>query len=234
MHIPAITVLILTVWLSASPAVSQSIGSGNPGLKVVTNKLGAVAVYQDEPQTLGAGGMGGWKNRQINVIVDDGYNFDKSFLEISDQLFPFDSDSAFTCKGGSWTSDFSRWDYSRRKYFGYRLLDGRLTIFNDVQKQASEKYQLSPGEEFLGCIDQRIFFWKGFNPSSVYWREQGTSRIYRLDLPKGIIDLLGATRGIKKDIAFLTFRKSHGFFHYSPYTFEPIEFNLSKSVPCAP
>jgi len=155
-------------------------------------------------------------------------------METPHQLFPFDQETAFSCDGGSWTSDFSRWDYSHRSYVGYRLAEGRLTTITNVQKEAAVKYHLSQGDEFLGFIGNKVFFWKGFNPSKVYWRVQGTSQTYYLNLPKGVIDLYGAARGIKKDIALLAFSKSRGLFHYSPYTTEVIEIVLSKGFECAP
>lgn len=203
-------------------------------MKVVTGSQGSVAIYQDEPHAFGIGLMGGWKDRKLRLIADEGYNFDKSFPDIPKQLFPFDKDTAYSCSGGSWTSDFSRWDYSQRKSVGYRLIAGRLTQFENVQEAAAVRYHLLPGEEFLGFIDNKIFYWKGFDPTKVFWRDQSISKTYFLALPKGVIDLFGAASGIKKDIAILAFSKSRGWFRYSPFIFEVIEIKLSHGIEFAP
>ncbi|MFN7957371.1 MAG: hypothetical protein U0P46_03445 [Holophagaceae bacterium] len=228
------SIAFLLVGLAFNQVHGQSIGSGHPGMKVVTGSPGSVAIYQDEPHTFGVGLMGGWKDRQLRLVVDEGYNFDKSYPGAPKQLFPFDKDTAFSCSGGSWTSDFGRWDYSRRKSVGYRLIDGRLSQFEDVQRAAAVKYHLSSGEEFLGFIGNKVFYWKGFDPTKVFWRDQSSSKTYFVELPKGVIDLFGAASGIKKDIAILAFSKSRGWFHYSPYTDEVIEIKLSKGVEFAP
>jgi hypothetical protein len=226
--------IFIAVGIGACPIFGQSIGSGHPGLKVHALKSGSIVIYQDEPNTFGNGLMGGMKDRKIKVIVDQGYNFDQASMEIPEQLFPFDPDSAFSCDGGTWAPGFKQWDYSRRETIGYRLADGRLTIFSDVQKEAAIKYNLSAGDEFLGCIDNRVFFWKNFNPSHIYWHDLTLSKTYSFRLPKTVIDLHGVARGIRKDVKLLTFSKSHGWFRYSPYTHEAIEFKLSQGAPIAP
>lgn len=173
------------------------------------------------------------KNRQIKVVMDQGYDFGIELMLHSSQLFPFGPNTAFTTRVGSWNSDRS-WNYKARSHIGYRLIDGKISIFQDVQKEAALAYQLPTGAAFLGCIDHRIFYWNDFNPNHVFWREEGGSKIYKIQLPKGVIDIWGVTRGIGKDIAILLFRESHGFFKYSPYTDEVFEFTLSKSVPFIP
>jgi hypothetical protein len=228
----SVLVAFSAAWLSIGTARGQSLGSGHPGLKVVTGKAGAVAIYQDEPGTFGAGLIGGMKDRQVQVIVDVGYNFDKRSVEIPEQLFPLDAESAFSSSGGGWVA-VGRWDYTRRRYAGYRLAAGRLTRFPGVQEQAAARYRLAPGDEFLGFVRSKVLFWRGFDPSRVYWREQGSSRTYCVALPGGVVDLLGAARGVKKDVALLTFRKAQGPRKYAPYAHEVIELAFSKGT-CAP
>lgn len=207
------------------------IGSGNPGLKVAINKSKAVVIYQDEPFTVGAGAMGGAKSRNIDVIFDNDFHFEKDSLPMSDQLYPFDADSAFTCDGGSWGSTFKTWEYVPRDSTLYRLTEGKLEISSDVQLKAKAKYGLKGDTVFLGFIDNKIFYWKGFDPSRIFWRSTDSRIIYTINMPKGVIDIHGATRGIQKDIGFVVFRKSPGIIHYSPYTFDFIEISLGKGKP---
>jgi hypothetical protein len=236
MYSSSIVLALLSMGFFVRPAAGQTIGSGDPGLKVVIGNSDSVAIYQDEPQTFGVGLQGGMAKRRILVIVDQGYGFNQRAMDIPKQLFPFDSEAAFTCSGGRWALPPGphRFDYTPRKYVGYRLVDGRLTVFTDVQKEAGAKYRLSPGEEFLGSVDSRVFYWKDFDPSKVYWRDQTTTKTYSLALPEGVIDLYGVARGLKQDIRLLTLRKSHRLFNYSPYTDEVIEIPLSKGAQFAP
>ncbi len=226
--------IMLAIALLGAPSFSQSIGTGNPGLKVAKNESEAIVIYKDEPQTLGVGLMGGMSDRQIKVIVDDGYHFDKSDMAIPKQLFPFDSNAAFSSEGGRWRIGFKEWNYLARTYSGYRVESGKLTTFQDVQVSARAKYKLTSSDEFLGCFGGRVFFWRGFDPSFVYWRGVSDSHTYRFLLPKGTIDLYGACKGVKKEIAIVIFGKSHGLFHNSPYTHEVCEFNLSEGSSIVP
>lgn len=230
--------LLLSGFLStgflSTQGMSQSIGSGDPGLKVVSGPSGSFAIFKDEPQTFGIGLIGGWKNRNIQLVIDQGYHFDKAFPGDPMQLFPFSEDSAFSCTGGSWAPDFKRWDYSRRKYYGYQLIDCRINIITDVQQEATVKYGLGSGDIFLGFINGTVFYWRNFDPSKIYWRTKDPTKTYYQALPTWVIDLYGAAHGIKKDIALLAFGKSHGLFHYAPYTHEVIELKLAKGTECVP
>jgi len=49
-----------------------------------------------------------------------------------------------------------------------------------------------------------------------------------IGLPRGVVDLYGVTRGVKKDIGVVVFRKSPGLIHYAPYTHGFLEFNLNS------
>lgn len=219
--------------ITCSLLIGQGIGSGNPGLRIDTRGQDRLVIFEDEPQTMGASLRGGMQNRKIKVVIDQGYNFGKELMLHSSQLFPFGPNAAFTSRIGSWNSARG-YNYKARSYIGYRLLDGRVTVFQDVQREATLAYQLPVGAEFLGYIDHRVFYWNDFKPTHVFWREEGSSRVSRVELPKGVIDIWGVTRGIRKDIAILLFRQSHGFFKYSPYTEEVFEFTLSKGAPFVP
>jgi hypothetical protein len=208
----------------------QSLGTGDPGLKVATRGEDAIVIYRDEPQTVGTGLMGGMMSRKIEILIDRNYHFQKNRMVVPSQLYPFDSESAFSCEGGTWSADFKRWQYLPRKCAVYRLVDGQLTTFADVQKVAAEKYRLAPGEVFLGLIDHRVFFWRDFNPARVYWHQLGDASVYSIDMPTEVIDLYGATRGIRGDVGFVVFKKSTGFFRYSPYTEGFTEIFLSKGI----
>jgi len=227
--------LIAGALITATMAVATSpsgddLGNGDPGLKVATRGAGSAVIYRDEPQTVGVGLRGGMMSRNIEVIVDQGYGFNKQSMDIPSQLYPLDAVTAYTCSGGSWSSDFKHWDYSRRKTIGYKLVSGQLTVVPDAQKVAAEKYSLGKGEIFLGYIDGRIFYWRDFDPNYIYWRKPPEAKVYAASIPSGVIDLYGATRGIKKDIGFVVFRKSSGPLSYSPYTDDFIEITLADGV----
>ena len=156
-------------------------------------------------------------------------------MDIPSQLFPLDTTSAFTCDGGRWSTDFKRWQYTPRESTGWRLVDGQLTMIDDVQKQAAREYQLAPDEMFLGLIDNRIFYWRDFNPSRVFWRKFGNDAVYSAGMPRGVIDLFGATKGIRRDVGFVVFRRSPGIPLYSPYRVDFMEISLKEVVaPHAP
>ena len=168
------------------------------------------------------------RNRQLIVLLDKGYGFDQQAMDIPEQLYPLDSDSAFTCSGGAWNLDTKRWDQTKRKAIGYRLVNGQLTVIPDAFSEAALKYKLRPNESFLGRVDGRVFFWRNYLPTTLFWREIVTSRVYGLELPNGIIDLYGVTRGVQKDIALVVFRKSPGLIQIAPYTNDVLEFVLAK------
>jgi hypothetical protein len=229
---PFVAAVILSGTLASTVAAVElpGLGSGDPGLKVATRGADAIVIYKDEAETVGVGLIGGMESRKIEVLIDRQYHFQQNRMDIPRQLYPFDAESAFTCEGGAWSADFKHWQYTPRRCSAFRLVDGQLTTFTDVQKVAAEKYRLGADEVFLGLIDNRVFFWRGFNPARVYWRQFGDDSVYSVDMPKDVIDLFGATRGIRGDVGFVVFRKSTGFFSHSPYTHGFTEIFLSKGV----
>lgn len=214
---------------SVNVTLSPSIGSGNPGLKVATRgtNSNAIVIYQDEPETVGNGLQGGMMDRKIKVIFDRGYNFRQEDMEIPEQLYPFDSDSAFTSTGGSWDPLGRNWEYIPRGTSGFRLANGDLTTFTNVQMAAEAKYHLNSDEAFLGFIDNKVFFWRGFNPTRVFWRERDSQEVYYYIMPKQVIDIYGVTKGIQNDVCFVAFGKSTGLFSYSPYEERLVQINFS-------
>jgi len=224
----SIRIIILSTWLGIGPLLGQSIGSGNPGLKIATRKSDAVVIYQDEPQTVGVGLQGGMLNRKITVIFDKNYHFDQKAMDVPHDLYPFDAETAFTNSGGNWASAGGPWNHTPRQTIGYRLSNGELTTFENVQRAAEVKYNLQPNEIFLGFINDMVFFWKDFNTNFVFWRKQGNQQLFKAKLPKGIIEIYGAAKGIKKDIGFMVFRKTPGLIHWYPRTWDFVEIQLAK------
>jgi hypothetical protein len=215
--------------IAADAGEAGKIGSGNPGLKAVSKNPAGIAIYQDEPETVGNGLMGGFRTRHIRVIVDQGYGFNQENMDVNGlkQLYPFDPDSAFSCSGGQWGSP-SNWQYEPRTSTLYRTNENKVEVTQDVQEMARAKYNLTPNEVFLGYIDGKVFYWRSFDPSRVFWKEHGSHIELSVPMPAGIIDIYGATRGIRKDIGFVVFRKSQGLIQYSPYTSDFVEISLSK------
>lgn len=226
----SLSVVVLAVFLLHPLAHAQSseIGSGHPGMKIALRSSSAIAIYEDEPETVGVGLRGGMRDRHLVVLLDHGYSFNQKAMDIPEQLYPLASDSAFTCSGGAWNFDTRRWDQTKRKAIGYRLVNGQLTVIPDALSKAALNYKLKPNESFLGRIDGRIFFWRDYLPRTLFWREIETSRVYSIELPKGIIDIYGVTRGVRKDIALVVFRKSPGLIHIAPNMHDVLEFSLVK------
>jgi hypothetical protein len=83
---------------------------------------------------------------------------------------------------------------------------------------------------FLGAFDNLVFFWRAFDPSNVYWRRLGDDSVFEAPLPRNVIDIYGATRGIRKDVGFVVFAKTRGLIVNAPYQTEFVELSLSKGV----
>jgi hypothetical protein len=54
--------------------------------------------------------------------------------------------------------------------------------------------------------------------------------VFEASLPRNVIDIDGATRGIRKDVGFVVFAKTNGLIVYAPYQTEFVELSLSKGV----
>jgi len=221
-------VLVALLAPTLAGAQANAIGSGYPGLKVAVASADAIAIYEDEPFTVGAGLIGGYRSRHITVLLDHGYGFDQQLMRIPEQLYPLDPDSAFSSTGGRLLFNPTRWELSERKATGYRLVKGQLTIIPDVLAIAAVQYKLQDNESFLGRIDNRVFFWRDFSPAKLFWREIDSEHVYSIQIPEGVLDFHGITRGIKKDIGLVVLRKSPGQIHYAPNTFSFLEFALAE------
>ncbi len=220
----------LALVVSSYAADLTPIGSGQPGLKIATRPPGSIVIYEDEPSTVGVGLMGGMATRKIRVLIDQNYHFSKDRMEIPEQLYPLAPDIVFTSRGGTWTDNFHRWDYSARTYVGYRARGSEVDLVPDIQAAAHRLYGLRPDDVFLGAFNNLVFFWSGFDPSHVFWRRLGDDAVFEASMPRNVIDIYGATRGIKKDVGFVVFAKARGLVVYAPYETEFVELSLSKGV----
>jgi len=219
--------LLVVASLVAQPGQAgdvPNIGSGDPGLKVATRSPDAIVIYRDEASTVGIGLLGGMRQRDIRVLVDQNYHFSKSTMAIPEQLYPFGTDAAFTTSGGGWSSDFKHYDYSKKSSTLYRVVGGQVRSEGNALEAARVAYGLDAKDIFLGLVGSRIFYWRTDDPSRLVWRSIGDRVEHVIGLSRGVIDLLGVTRGIEKDIGLVVFRKSPGLIHYSPYTYDFLEF----------
>jgi hypothetical protein len=227
--------IIALLLLFLSPALASgkgiiSIGSGEPGLKVDVFKPDAPVLYRDQPETVGEGTRGGTCERKIDVIFDKTSRFSCYSSQVAEQLYPFDGKSAFTSETEYLPPFNAPVLKSRRKLTLYRLINGKLQIGNDVQSEASRLYGLERNDLFLGYIDGRIFYWHTDVPSLVYWRNNGKPEIHSIKLPRGVTEVYGVTKGIKKDVGFVVLRYPPRFsFSVSPMTSDFLEFSLRKS-----
>jgi hypothetical protein len=221
---------VLAFVVSSYAADRPQIGSGHPGLKIATRAPGSIVIYEDEPSTVGVGLVGGMATRKIRVLIDQGYRFSKDTMEIPEQLYPLDPDAVFTSSGGTWTEDRHRWEYTARTYVGYRERGSEVDLIPDVQAAARRLYGLRPEDVFLGAFNKLVFFWSAFDPSHVYWRRLGDDVVFEASLPRNVIDIYGATRGIRKDVGFVVFAKARGLIVNAPYETEFVELSLSMGV----
>lgn len=222
----------------------SNIGSGSPGLRVITRARNpnAIGIYRILPETPFGGGpiSGGATNETIQVIVDHGYGFQKTdMLTIGTllPLYPFASNSAFTDEAGiEWFSQSSNdWATSSSCAVGYTLTNGSLSVFTNVQQVARAKYHLNNDEIFLGFIDNRVFFCKNLlKPAKVFWREQGSQKEYYYRLPKSVVNIYGVTKALQhdKDVGFVAFRHVWRWpwdsLFLAPYEDDFVEMSLSS------
>jgi hypothetical protein len=225
---------VITSFLLAATAVTLAravvpIGCGAPGMKVTQSGQGGVTIFRDEDQIVGSGFVGGFNGRKIEVIYGDlqhGYSG-------GEQLFPIDSNSAFTCSAPGW--DFMvnhqsptphRWDFEPRMGAIYRIQNGQLRVSKNLG-ELSKMYSLPAGGILLGSIDGKVFYWEKFDAERVFCRGSEREGVRKIAIPKRVVDIFGVTRGIHKDFGFVTFEKSEGFIHYAPYQDGFYEFNIN-------
>jgi hypothetical protein len=229
--------LILTV----SAVEPPNIGSGSPGLKVVTRpgNSNAIVIYHESPESPIGGPIGAWAtNYNFQVIVDHGYGFLKqktNSLTIGGplELYPFATNSAFTDDVGAMRIMKPPVWLQGPPEVGYRFIGSDLTIFTNVQQQAQMKYHLHSNEFFLGFVDGKLFFFKN-NPVKVFWREPGSRKVYCYHLSRAVIDIFGVTKAIdpNKDVGFVVFRHVWRWpwqsLFLGPYEQDFIQISLSK------
>jgi hypothetical protein len=108
-------------------------------------------------------------------------------------------------------------------------------ISDDVYAMARLRHGLTTNQLFLGKLGTNIFYWETQNSRKVFFRSVAEDKAANFfELPKGMIDLYGVTKPLKKtgDVGFSVLRWSKGFFHYSPCEFTLIEvsYKAAKQV----
>ncbi|HEY4417489.1 MAG TPA: hypothetical protein VGO57_17490 [Verrucomicrobiae bacterium] len=220
-------------------APSTNLGAGQPGLKIDYRGTNRFVIYLDEPWTVGPGSIGGYYDRHIDVLFEQNYGL-KRMLQTREwdggdpqQLYPFDDQRIFTCETAKLGLDhktFTHWPHQTQLF---SINGNSLSVSDDVYVLARQQYGLTTNQFFLGKIGTNIFYWEMGDPRKAIYRAVGDkSTVKYFELPKGMIDLFGVTKSVKKDVGFTVLRKSSGFFQYSPNTFDFIEvsFNTAKPV----
>jgi hypothetical protein len=231
-------VLAATSQLFAADASPLDLGSGEPGLKIIYKTTNQFVIFVDEPWTVGPGALGGDEDtRNIQVLSDHNYDLieklrSRSLSDFPQQLYAFDEQMAFTCEGGRWAPDYKTWEYWPRDTQLFSTNEDGLVVSNDVYTPARSRYGLTTNQLFLGRIGTNIFYWEQRDPRKVYYRgvvEMNATNCF--ELPKRVRDLYGVTKALhkNKDVGFMAFGKSAGFFHYSPYDFDLIEFSFKSA-----
>jgi hypothetical protein len=134
--------------------------------------------------------------------------------------------------GAGWSPDGKIWNYWPRKTRVFSTNAESIWVSDNVYALACSRYGLTTNQLYLGKIGTNIYYWETRNPAKVYYRgvvHAGATNY--LELPKRVVDLLGVTKAIHKgkDIGFMAFEQSPGFFHYSPYTYDLIEVSFKDS-----
>jgi hypothetical protein len=223
-------------------ALPLNLGSGEPGLHIIYNTTNDFPIYQyvillDEPWTVGSALIGGFYERNIQILADRNFGLKEKFRSRSWwhgdmlQLYPFDENTVFTCEGGMWGNDFKTWNYFPRKTQVFSTNQDNILISHDVYSLACSRYGLATNQLFLGKIGTNIFYWETQKSTIVYYRTaEGAHTTNYFKLPKRVIDIHGVTKSVSTNmnVGFSTFSKSTGWFHYSPYTFEFIEVSLKN------
>jgi hypothetical protein len=237
----ALLVVAVCFQLYGGAAPPTNLGSGEPGLKIDYKTTNCFVIYLDEPWTVGTGFIGGYDKRHIDVLLDRNFGLKEKLPTRQwdgnpQQLYPFDDQRGFTCDVAAMGPDPKTWKNSSNWPHQTQLFSmngDSLSVSDDVYALARHQYGLTTNQFFLGKIGANIFYWEMGDPEKAFFRavgEKAPSRYF--ELPKGVIDLFGVAKSVKKDVGFVVLRKSPGLIHYSPNTFDFIEvsFNTAKSA----
>jgi hypothetical protein len=239
-------VLTASFPLFAGDGLQHNLGSGEPGLHIIYNATNdyptnQYVIFLDESWTVGGGLIGGYDKRNIQVLTDRNFGLKEMIRSRTWgqgdvlELYAFDENTAFTCEGGSWSTDFKTWNYWPRKTQVFSTNVDSVLISDDVYTLARARYGLTTNQLFLGKIGINIYYWETRDPTTVYFHTTKEARATNyFKLPKSIVDIDGVTKAVNTntDVGFYTFSKSTGWFHYSPYTgaFIEVSFNNAKQV----
>ena len=245
---------LLVVVFSFRLLAGDNLGSGEPGLKIIFKTTNQCVIYVDEPWTVGPGSVGGMSHRHIDVLFDGTYGLKKMLqnrqwpsTDMPEQLYPFDDETVFTCEGcakfpndriyktnsmGESISDDGKTLGFPRVTAVFSTNTESILISHDVYAMARLRYGLTTNQLFLGKLGANIFYWEVRNPRKVFFRSvAGDKAANYFELPRGMIDLFGVTKPLKKtgDVGFSVLRWSKGFFSSSPCEFAFIEVSYKNA-----
>jgi hypothetical protein len=233
----SLILIVAFVPLYGGTLPSTILGSGEPGLHIIYKGTNQFVIYVDEPWTVGSWLIGGMPERHLQIICDRNYGLKERIQSLTgkidtiQQLYPFDDQRAFTCDLAVVEPDpktgGDMWPHQNMLI----SLDGdSLSVSDDVYALARHQYGLTTNQVFLGKIGTNVFYWEMGDPRKAYCRAVGEKQaaVY-FELPKGMIDLFGVAKGVKKDVGFVVLKKSTGFFRYSSNEFVFLEFSLKDA-----
>ena len=220
--------LLLSVVAATGVAFGSvdQVTSGAPALELAEYR-GRFVVFQDSKEFAGLGFAGGWRDRKITLIYDSqprsagGLSFDPGdhFPAGWDggPIFPFDQNRAFTYHPKLLV------EYGRvvGEQKGFRLITWTLETVAladaDIYVLARERYGLSPKQNFLGCLDSKIFYWIDGEMDRIYWFSSDDRQVLHVkSLPRGVLALHGVTKGVKNDFCLIGVKKNQEAGAYSP------------------
>ena len=76
------------------------------------------------------------------------------------------------------------------------------------EETVNQEFGLKAGCRFLGKLDDIVFYWNKGNSEKIFGRDTRTNKTLRWNAPE--VDIVnGVLRGVKKDFAFIVYRRLH-------------------------
>jgi hypothetical protein len=191
----------------------------------------------DEPWTVGPGSIAGVSTRHIDVLFDHNYGLkeqiqNRKWKDTPQQLYPFDDQRVFTCETAKLGPDPKTWNYWPHQTQLFYVNGDSLSVSDEVYALARQQYGLTTNQFFLGKIGTNIFYWEMGDARKAFYRPAAEKKAaHYFELPKGMVDLFGVTKSVKKDIGFTVLMKTPGLFTLTPNEFTFIEFSFKDAKP---
>lgn len=207
-------VLASSFQLQAGDSPSFNLGSGEPALGIIYNSPNEYAIFIVE------GAKQSWKpgdyldvdfrNGPLKILVARNFgpeklSPDRSPLENTENLYPFDKETVFTSFG----DPQNRKGFVPRETKVFSTNTADILISRDVDALARDRYGLTTNQWFLGKVGLNIYYSETGKPNIVFYRaaeEKQTAKYFKL--PKADNLIFGVTKAMSpnKDIGIFAVR----------------------------